>query len=139
MRRHIIPDVVNDQIITALPKTATVTDAARLMSERKVSAVLIIEGGVLEGIFTVRDVTRRVVGDGLGLDTELADVMTPNPETVACEEIPLRGLRQMHDGGFRHLPVVDGGQVVGVVSRRDFFREDEELLDQEITLWEHKR
>jgi len=139
MRRHIIPDVVNDQIITALSKTATVTDAARLMSERKVSAVLIIEGGVLEGIFTVRDVTRRVVGDGLSLDTKLADVMTPNPETVACEEIPLRGLRQMHDGGFRHLPVVDGGQVVGVVSRRDFFREDEELLDQEISLWEHMR
>ncbi len=139
MRRHIIPDVVNDQIITALPKTATVTDAARLMSERKVSAVLIMEGGALEGIFTVRDVTRRVVGDGLSLDTKLADVMTPNPETVACEEIPLRGLRQMHDGGFRHLPVVDGGQVVGVVSRRDFFREDEELLDQEISLWEHMR
>jgi predicted transcriptional regulator len=45
----------------------------------------------------------------------------------------------MHDGGFRHLPVVDGGQVVGVVSRRDFFREDEELLDQEISLWEHMR
>ena len=139
MRRHIIPDVVNNQVITALPKTATVAAAARLMRERKISAVLIMDGDALEGIFTVRDVARRVIGGDLSLDTELAVVMTPNPETVAPEEIPLRGLRQMHDGGFRHLPVVDNGKVVGVVSRRNFFREDEKMLDQETSLWEHMR
>ncbi|MFT4583376.1 MAG: CBS domain-containing protein [Gammaproteobacteria bacterium] len=136
MRRHIIPDVVNNQVITALPKTATVSEAARLMRKREINAVLVMDGDKLEGIFTVRDVTRRVIGDDLNLDTKLAEVMTANPETIAAEELPLRGLRQMHDGGFRHLPVVDNGKVVGVVSRRDFFREDEELLEQETSLWE---
>jgi CBS domain-containing protein len=139
MRRHIIPDVVSDQVITALPKTATVAHAAKLMSEREVSAVLIMDGDVLEGIFTVRDVARRVIGQDLSPDTKLAEVMTPAPEAIAADEIPLRGLHRMHDGGFRHLPVVDGDRVVGVVSRRDFFPEDEELLEQEIALWEHMR
>jgi len=139
MRKRIIPDVVNNQIITALPKTATVAHATKLMNEREVSSVLIMEDETLEGIFTVRDVARRVVGQDLGLDTKLADVMTPNPEAIAADEIPLRGLHRMHDGGFRHLPVVDNGKVVGVVSRRDFFAEDEALLDQEIALWEHMR
>ncbi|MDP6184372.1 MAG: CBS domain-containing protein [Gammaproteobacteria bacterium] len=139
MRRHIVPDVVNDQEIAALSKSATVRDAARLMRERSISAVLVMEGDALEGIFTVRDVARRIVAADLSLDTMLGDVMTPNPETITSAEIPLRGLRRMHDGGFRHLPVVDGTRVVGVVSRRDFFREDEEMLGQETSLWEHLR
>ena len=139
MRRHIVPDVVNGQVIAALTKVATVRDAAHLMRERSISAVLVMDGDVLEGIFTVRDVTRRVVAADLSLDTMLADVMTANPETITPAEIPLRGLRRMHDGGFRHLPVVEGTRVLGIVSRRDFFREDEELLDQETSLWEHIR
>ena len=60
MRRHIVPDVVNDQEIAALSKSATVRDAARLMRERSISAVLVMEGDALEGIFTVRDVARRI-------------------------------------------------------------------------------
>ena len=72
MRRHISPDVVNNQVIASLPKTATVAAAARLMRERKISAVLIMDDDTLEGIFTVRDVARRVVGGDLSLDTELA-------------------------------------------------------------------
>jgi CBS domain-containing protein len=139
MRRHIISDVVTDQDIAALPKTATVRDAARLMCERSISAMLVMDGDVLEGIFTVRDIARRVVAADLSLDTMLGDVMTADPETITPEEIPIRGLRRMHEGGFRHLPVVAGGRVVGVVSRRDFFREEEELLDQETALWEHMR
>jgi CBS domain-containing protein len=139
MRRNIIPDVVNGQAIAALPKTATVREAAVLMRERSISAVLVTDGEKLEGIFTVRDVARRVVAADLALDTELGKVMTANPQTVTPEEIPLRGLRLMHDGGFRHLPVVAGGKIAGVVSRRDFFREDENLLDQETALWEHMR
>ena len=60
--------------------------------------------------------------------------MTSDPETISAEEIPLRGLRQMQEGGFRHLPVVADGKVVGVVSRRDFFSEDAKLLEQETEL-----
>jgi CBS domain-containing protein len=139
MRRHIIPDVVKGQDIAALPKTASVRDAAQLMRQRGVSAVLVMEGEALEGIFTVRDVARRVVAADLSLDTPVGEVMTADPETITPAEIPLRGLRRMHEGGYRHLPVVEDGKVLGVVSRRDFFREDEELLDQERALWEHMR
>lgn len=139
MRRHIIPDVVKGQDIAALPKEASVREAARMMRERSISAVLVMDGDVLEGIFTVRDVARRVVAADLSLDTPLGEVMTPGPESITPAEIPLRGLRRMHEGGYRHLPVVEDGKVLGVVSRRDFFREDEELLDQETSLWEHMR
>lgn len=139
MRRNIIPDVVNGQVITALPRTATVREAAVLMRDRSISAVLVTAGDELEGIFTVRDLSRRVVAADLGLDTKLGDVMTANPQTITPDEIPLRGLRAMHDGGFRHLPVVVDGKIAGVVSRRDFFREEEDLLEQETALWEHMR
>jgi len=120
-------------------KTATVAEATRCMSQAEVSSVLVMEDDMLIGIFTVRDVARRVIGQDLGIDTPLDTVMTRDPETVDAAEIPLRALRTMHDGGYRHLPVTDSGRVVGVVSRRDFFSEDEDLLEQEISLWEHLR
>ncbi len=137
MRRHVMPDVVKGQQLATMPRTATVADAARCMNEREVSSVLVVEDGKLLGIFTVRDVARRVVGQELGLDTPLAEVMTSDPETVDAFEVPLRALRTMHDGGFRHLPVTENDRVVGILSRRDFFAEDESLLEQEQALWEH--
>lgn len=139
MRRHVIPDVVQGQKLATVPKTATVADAARCMNEHGVSSVLVLEDGRLLGIFTVRDVARRVVGQDRGLDTRLEDVMTCEPETVDAFEIPLRALRAMHDGGYRHLPVTANDEVVGIVSRRDFFKEEEQLLEQETSLWEHLR
>ena len=139
MRRHVIPDVVQGQELVMMPRTATVAEAARRMNERGVSSVLVVEQGRLLGIFTVRDVARRGGGQDRGLDTPLADVMTVDPETVDAFEIPLRALRAMHDGGYRHLPVTENDAVVGIVSRRDFFQEDERMLEDETALWEHLR
>jgi CBS domain-containing protein len=140
MRRKIVPEVVSDQTLAGLPAEATVAEAVRLMADRGVSSVVVTEHKQLQGIFTVRDVTRRVVAEGLDpKTTPLARVMTANPETIAPDELPIRALRCMQDGGFRHLPIVDKGEVVGVVSRRDFFREENALLDQETHLWEHLR
>jgi len=139
MRRHVIPDVVQGQELVTMPRTATVAEAARRMNERGVSSVLVVEQGRLLGIFTVRDVARRVVGQDRGIDTPLGDVMTVDPETVDAFEIPLRALRTMHDGGYRHLPVTENDTLVGIVSRRDFFQEDERMLEDETALWEHLR
>lgn len=139
MRRHVIPDVVQGQKLATVRKTATVAEAARCMDEHGVSSVLVVENGRLLGIFTVRDVARRVIGRDLGLDTRLEDVMTIDPETIDAFEIPLRALRAMHDGGYRHLPVTENDEVVGIVSRRDFFEEEERLLEQETALWEQLR
>jgi CBS domain-containing protein len=98
----------------------------------------------LQGIFTVRDVARRIVGGDLDPDqTPLSKVMTKNPKCVSAKAAPHAALRIMQDGGFRHLPVTDDGstkgQLVGIVSRRSFFPEEEALLKFEEHLWEHMR
>jgi CBS domain-containing protein len=71
--------------------------------------------------------------------TSVASVMTADPDTITPDEIPVRALRRMQLGGYRHLPVVRNDEVIGIVSRRDFFGEEEALLDQETYLWEHIR
>lgn len=121
MARRIIPDVVRNQRLVALAPTNSVREAARFMQHRNVGAVLIMEGDLLVGIFTERDMVGRVVADGLDPDlTPLGQVMTANPTTVPPTELAPAALRLMDDRGFRHLPVVDQGRVVGIVSRRDF-------------------
>lgn len=121
MARRIIPDVVRNQRLVALAPSNHVREAARFMQHRNVGAVLVMEGDKLVGIFTERDMVGRVVADGLDPDiTPLSQVMTANPVTVAPNELAPVALRLMDDKGFRHLPVVDNGHVVGIVSRRDF-------------------
>lgn len=121
MARRIIPDVVRNQRLVTLAPANSVREAARFMQHRNVGAVLVMEGEKLVGIFTERDMVGRVVADGLDPDiTPLGQVMTANPVTVLPGELAPVALRLMDDRGFRHLPVVDQGRVVGIVSRRDF-------------------
>jgi len=127
MGRQIIPDIVADQELAALPPGASAIDAARLMSQRSINAVLIMDDATLLGIFTARDLARRIVAVDRGLDTPLSEVMTKNPQTIGPGAAPVEGLRRMFDGGFRHLPVVDNNAVVGMISRRDLFQEEERL------------
>jgi CBS domain-containing protein len=137
MNRKIIPEVVHDQTLLHLPATATVREAAREMRTRRVGAVLVAAGDRLEGIITERDMVNRVVAEGLDPDgTKLAEVMTRNPDTVGPNDTALVALRRMQDGGYRHLPVVDNGHLVGIVSRRDFDGDEKARLDSETKLWE---
>ncbi len=137
MNCKIIPEVVHDQKLLQLPPTATVREAAREMRTRHVGAVLIVAADHLEGIFTERDVVNRVVAEGLNPDrTQLADVMTRNPDTIGPNDTALEALRRMQDSGYRHLPVVDSGRLVGIVSRRDFGGDEKARLDTETKLWE---
>ena len=122
MQRRIVPDLVRDQILVSLPPSATVQDAARIMAERHIGAVLVAVDGRLQGIFTERDVLARVVAASLDPnDTALGGVMTPNPDTVAPNDSALEALRRMSERGYRHLPVVDGERMVGIVSIRDLY------------------
>jgi CBS domain-containing protein len=92
------------------------------------------------GIFTGRDAVGRVVAAGRnGETTTLADVMTPNPETLTPEKTAIEALRLMWDGGFRHVPIVDRGKVLGVVSRGDFQASERDRLEEERAFWEHMR
>jgi CBS domain-containing protein len=132
MARRIIPDVVHDQELVQLAPGATVREAARKMAERRVGAALVTEGGRLVGIFTERDLLNRVVARDLDpAATKLADVMTRDPATVGPSQRAVDALHLMHDGGFRHLPVVEQGRVRGIVSLRDFMTGEIEVMQAE--------
>lgn len=138
MVRRIIPDVIHEQKVEYVKGNATVRKAAKLMQQRNVGAVPIIENGKLKGVLTVNDITYRVVAQGKDPDkTTVHEVMTPDPDTVGPDTKAIEALRLMHDGSYRHLPVVDGGRVLGVVSRRDFFGVEKARIDDETALWEH--
>jgi CBS domain-containing protein len=107
------------------------------MRRHNVGAVLIVEDEVLTGIFTVNDMTYRVIAEGLDPDkTLLGEVMTPDPDTVSPETTAIDALRLMQDGNYRHLPIVDGRRILGLVSRRDFHGVEKARLDDETALWE---
>ncbi len=101
------------------PPETSVAKAAKLMVQKNVGAVMVVKGKRLVGIFTERDAVFRVVAAGLDpATTSIGEVMTPDPVTVSPDEIFGRALLAMHDGGFRHVPVVDKGEPVGIVSSR---------------------
>lgn len=140
MRRHICPDVVHDQKLVCLSPHAPARSAARLMTDLHVSSVLVMEREKLAGIVTVRDIARRIVGEGRDPDrTHLSSIMTANPACVDGDETPMTALRMMKDGGFRHLPVCRGEQIVGILVRSDFSTEEAQCMEFEQSLWEHMR
>ena len=137
MSRKMIPDVVRRQRVAFAREQATVREVAKLLREHNVGAVPIVEDGVLKGILTVNDMTYRVVAEGRDPDkTSAREVMTPDPDSVSPDTTAIDALRLMQDGGYRHLPVVDGKCVLCVVSRRDFFGVEKARLDDETALWE---
>ena len=137
MPRRIIPDVIRGQKVVYLGRKASARRAAKLMRKHNVGAVLVMKGEDLEGIVTVSDMTYRVIADGLDpKNTTLGEIMTANPDTVGCQTTAIEALRLMHDGDYRHLPVVKDGHVVGLVSRRDFHGIEKARLDDETALWE---
>ena len=132
MERKIVPDVIGQQQLVMLPSSATVREAAICMSERQVGAVLVTRDGALEGIFTERDLLHRVVAPGRDPNgTHLVEVMTKNPDTIEADDYAIEALSRMSERGYRHLPVLDQGRLVGIVSRRDFLGEEIVLVEEE--------
>ena len=114
-----VGDVMSRNLLTVEPET-TLVDAASAMTARQVGAVLVVSGGRLTGIVTERDVLRAVASGDVG--GTVADWMTRGPETVDADESTQQAGVVMIHGGFRHLPVLDGGTPVGIVSIRDLMR-----------------
>jgi CBS domain-containing protein len=131
-------DLVRDQNPLTLPPSASVIEAARHMRERGVGAVLVTEGPEkLVGIFTGRDAVARVLAEGKSpAETTLFQVMTPDPATMTPRHNAIEALRLMQDARCRHLPIVQEGKVVGIVSRGDFRGLELDRLDEEAGLWE---
>lgn len=115
-----IRSIIRNQKIHSVPCDATVRTAAHVMREYRIGALLVLEEGRLAGIFTERDALFRVLAGGLDPDrTRVGEVMTRDPATLPPDRPVLHALHLMHDGGFRHLPVVEHGKPVGMVSIRD--------------------
>jgi len=120
------------KVLTASPDTSVV-EAAKLMEQKSVSAVLVVSQDQLVGIFTERDAVFRVIARGMDVHTTpLGDVMTPSPVTVTPEKSFGYALLLMHENGFRHVPVVVDGMPVGIVSARSALDPDlEEFVSEE--------
>jgi CBS domain-containing protein len=131
-------DIVHNQNPLVLPHSATVQQACRAMRDRRVGAVLVSnESGNLVGIFTGRDAVCRPLAEGQNPTlTTLAEVMTREPDTIPPGKSAIDALRMMQDGGYRHVPVVDGNKIVGIVSRGDFRGLEQARVDEETGLWE---
>ena len=111
----------------------SVRDAARYMTERRVGAVAVLDGDRLAGIVSERDIMGRVVAATLDLDqTRVRDVMTRDLVVAHADDSHEDGLRMMKQAGCRHLPVVEGDRLVGMVSQRDLLQIDLSEKDEEI-------
>jgi CBS domain-containing protein len=120
------------KLLLAGPQT-TARAAAETMAARGAGAVLVVEGAQLVGIFTERDVVFRVVARGLDPETTpIGQVMTASPKTIEPDKAFGLAMVVMHENGFRHLPVVEGGVPIGIVSSRSALDPDlEEFVSEE--------
>jgi CBS domain-containing protein len=118
-----VREVMSSTLVTVKP-SAMMIEAARVMSKANVGSALVVEGGSLVGIFTERDILR--VFEQMHADpARVAPVskgMTRDPETIDPGASVGTAMDLMLDGGFRHLPVLEGGTLVGIVSMRDLAR-----------------
>jgi len=113
-----VEDLMSKPICSVDPET-TLAEATTVMGERHVGSALVLDGEELVGILTERDVVRAMSSAFDAPMRPVIEWMTKRPTTIAPEIAVKEALRVMVDGGFRHLPVLQGGVVVGMVSMRD--------------------
>ncbi len=115
-----VGELVCGRSLHAIDAAATVTEVCRRLREHHVGALAVTEGEALIGIISERDVIARVIATALDPHlTQVRAVMTPDPQTIDVEECLADALQTMLDGHFRHLPVMQDGQVMGMISMRD--------------------
>jgi CBS domain-containing protein len=113
-------DILKDRKVYSIDAAGTVLEAARFMMEHNIGALPVLRNGELAGIFSERDIMNRVVAVGRTPGhTAVSEVMTPNPRAVNLDESIEECLFIMHEFGFRHLCIVEGKELKGLVSLRD--------------------
>jgi CBS domain-containing protein len=134
MQRKIIPDIVKKQTISSLKINSTVFEAATMMNNTNVAAIVVLdEASKLVGIVTERDLTRRAIAKNLDPNTTpIEKIMTKNPDTLAPDDSASDALELMQSRHFRHLPVVEKEICVGMVSIRDLYIAAKSSLEENI-------
>jgi len=113
-----VREVMKTDLYKVDPSTS-LGEAVSLMAQHRIGSTLVMEGDELIGIFTERDTVRAISQSHDAPTHEITSWMTRNPKTVSPDADTGAALRTMLDNGFRHLPVVEGGKVIGMVSMRD--------------------
>jgi len=130
-----ICDLIKNQDTLRADARQTVLEVAQAMVSRNIGAVPVLRDGVLVGIFSERDLMKRVVVDGRDPRlTRVEEVMTPEPLRVGPHDDLETCMLLMQRHGFRHLPVCDGAQLRGVVSLRDLMLHDLDEKDGEVRM-----
>jgi signal-transduction protein with cAMP-binding, CBS, and nucleotidyltransferase domain len=134
MHPQIIPGVVNNQTIKSLKAENTANEAAQMMLDSHVSAVVVTDDdGNLKGIVTERDMVHRViVTNTKSADLKLGEIMTKDPLTISPDDLAKDALELMRERRFRHLPVTENGKVVGMVSIRDLYDAAKAELEENV-------
>jgi CBS domain-containing protein len=114
----IVKEVMSTEVLS-VPPTATIAETATVMGTRGVGSALVMEGDELVGIFTERDALRAVASDFGAAHHPVTQFMTRKPSTVSPDTPTHEALDIMLGRGFRHLPVIEAGMVIGLVSLRD--------------------
>jgi len=121
-----IAEIIEDQILTIIDPSFTVRNAAQTMTEKNIGAVAVVQAGKLAGVFSERDIMARVVAKGLNPDDTLVDHVMSKELVVAKPSDDLyEAIQKMHSIHARHLPVIDKGKLVGMVSIRDLLEVDD--------------
>ncbi|HUE51093.1 MAG TPA: CBS domain-containing protein [Terriglobales bacterium] len=116
----LIYDLVKDRRVYSIDADSTVLEGARFMMEHNIGALPVLRNGQLAGIFSERDIMNRVVAVGrMPGTTKISEVMTANPKAVNVQETVENCMFLMREFGFRHVPIVDGKELKGLVSLRD--------------------
>jgi CBS domain-containing protein len=135
--RSIHSIIQNRQIVTSSSRT-TVSEAARLMKQRRIGAVLVVDEDRLVGIFTERDALYRVLAEGRDpKTTHIGHVMTAHPQCITADKPFGHALLLMYENGYRHVPVVEQGRPVGMVSARDALGPELQQFEGELERREH--
>jgi CBS domain-containing protein len=140
MPNRTIREIVAKRKVVSAPSKTTVAHAARLMEDNQVGALLVMEKGRLVGIFTERDALFRVLSAGRDLGTTpLSEVMTRDPQSIQPDRAFGHAMLMMYEGGFRHVPVVEKGHPLGVVSTRDALGPELQEFESQLSNREHIR
>lgn len=128
-----VKDLLNNRPVFSVDKSASVQEAAEHMARQNVGAVTVMEGSRLVGIFSERDVINRVIAKRLDpAGTPVSAVMTTNLVVAAADETHASCLKKMKQANCRHLPVIDGDTLVGVISLRDLLAVEVSEKEDEI-------
>ena len=138
MPHRSVRDVIASQKPLTTSGNTTIATATKLMKKHSVGALMIVENGHLAGIFTERDAVFRVLAESRDpKKTHVTEVMTTKPMTIGPDKALGHALLMMHEGGFRHVPVVEHGKPLGMISARDALGPELQEFEGELQQREH--